>query len=81
MGKPFSVIEYGREECISKYREWLVAKFQTDPSFLRPLVGKDLVCYCKPEETCHADVLIDFVILFVAMGVYDLPNSAPSLKS
>jgi len=25
---------------------------------LAPLRGKDLVCYCGPEEICHADVLL-----------------------
>ena len=30
------------------YREWL-----------KPLRGRDLACWCKPSEPCHADVLLE----------------------
>jgi hypothetical protein len=27
---------------------------------MRALRGKNLACWCKPDETCHADILIEF---------------------
>jgi Domain of unknown function (DUF4326) len=37
------------------YREYLKDE-NLDPTELR---GKDLVCTCKPDEPCHADVLLE----------------------
>jgi len=31
----------------------------TMTSWLRPLRGKNLACWCKPGEPCHADVLLE----------------------
>jgi len=25
----------------------------------RELKGRDLACWCKPDESCHADVLLE----------------------
>ena len=52
-GNPYTVEEYGREQAIRLYREWLVGK---DLSELR---GKDLACYCPLDQPCHADVLLE----------------------
>jgi hypothetical protein len=52
-GNPYTVEEYGREQAIRLYREWLAGK---DLSELR---GKNLACYCKLDEPCHADVLLE----------------------
>jgi hypothetical protein len=56
---PFSVKTYGREEAIRRYRDRLLS----DPDLLdrahRELAGKDLACWCKPADRCHADVLIE----------------------
>lgn len=58
---PFSVKEFGREEAVRLYREYLL----TSPGLLdaarAQLVGRDLACWCKPDELCHADVLIELV--------------------
>jgi hypothetical protein len=26
-----------------------------------PLIGKDLACFCREDESCHGDVLINFI--------------------
>lgn len=56
---PFSVKKYGREEAIRLYRDRLLS----DPDLLgaarRELAGKDLACWCRPADHCHADVLIE----------------------
>lgn len=34
------------------WHQWLVRHIQND------LYGKDLVCWCRPDQPCHADVLL-----------------------
>jgi hypothetical protein len=43
-GNPYTVEEYGREQAIQLYREWLVGKD------LSELCGKDLACYCSLNQ-------------------------------
>ena len=48
-----------RDPVIAMYRRWLLQQ----PSLmavLPELRGKDLVCWCAPEE-CHGDVLLELV--------------------
>lgn len=54
---PFSAKKYGREECISKYREYILNS-PALMSRLGELKGKELGCWCKPEP-CHGDVLVE----------------------
>lgn len=55
-GNPFRIAEYGRERAIALFEEQLV---KTDPSTdLAILRGKNLACWCAPDERCHADVLL-----------------------
>ena len=51
----FKVDEYGREECIRKYKEHLL-KNDKLMAEIGELKGKVLGCWCKPES-CHGDVL------------------------
>lgn len=61
-GNPFEVGKDGtREEVIEKYREWLIQKLKEDPKFLDPLRGKDLACWCPLNQSCHADILLEFL--------------------
>jgi hypothetical protein len=59
-GNPFPVEKYGREAAIRKYRSYLETFLECpgapDISTLR---GKNLACWCKPGEACHADVLLE----------------------
>ena len=43
---------------VEEYRRWLES--DTSLAFVaqRELRGKDLACWCKPGDPCHADVLI-----------------------
>jgi hypothetical protein len=50
------------EECIdmfdhdlSKFACFHPEKFET---YIRPLIGKNLACWCKEGSPCHADVLL-----------------------
>jgi hypothetical protein len=56
-----------RHECVRHYEEWLngehpavLPKHRAD--ILRDmnhLRGKDLACWCRWDQPCHADVLLD----------------------
>ncbi len=56
-GNPYTVEEYGREGAIKQFR-YLVEKYNVEPAIKRDLRGKNLACWCKPGEPCHADVLL-----------------------
>lgn len=54
-GNPFQIGVHGtRDECIRKYREWVV--HQDLPT--QELRGKVLGCWCHPLP-CHGDVLVE----------------------
>jgi len=58
-GNPYKVQDYGREEALRLYAEYLEEKLEEDPEFIEPLRGYDLDCYCPLSEECHADILIE----------------------
>jgi hypothetical protein len=49
------------EKCLEYYRFYLERKYQGSAlkEFLAPLRGKDLACFCKEGEQCHADILLE----------------------
>ena len=53
---PFSVKKYGRDECLKKYREYILndSKLMNE---LQELQNKILGCWCYPE-LCHGNILI-----------------------
>jgi hypothetical protein len=60
-GNPFPVRVYGRNRAIARYRAWLAETMRADTAGrldLAALRGKNLACWCKPGEACHADVLL-----------------------
>jgi len=61
-GNPFRIgVDGTRDEVISKYRRWLEEKLKEDPTFLDPLKGKDLACWCPLDVPCHADVILEML--------------------
>ena len=61
-GNPFVIGKDGdREEVIYKYRMYAIERVRlVDKNWLKPLVGKDLVCFCAPLA-CHGDVLLEMI--------------------
>jgi hypothetical protein len=58
-GSPFKIGKDGtREQVLAKYEAWLDQKLKEEPSFLEPLKGKNLVCYCPLDLACHADIIL-----------------------
>jgi hypothetical protein len=50
------------DSAVDLYREWVTTALQNWPSTgeaLGELRGKNLACWCKPDQRCHADVLLD----------------------
>ena len=57
-GNPYSLDDYDRTTAIDRYAKWLDDHLEKDPSFLDALLGKDLACWCRMDQPCHADILI-----------------------
>lgn len=57
-GNHYSVKKYGRVTAIVFYRKWLDTQLKMDADFLDELKGKNLACWCKLDEPCHADILL-----------------------
>lgn len=59
-GNPFPVSMYdGAEAAMIAYREYVKTFPQITDAAKRDLRGKDLACWCKEGEPCHADVLLE----------------------
>jgi len=46
-------------ECVERYRSWIAGMLMVDPKFLDPLRAKNLACWCRLGDPCHADVLLE----------------------
>ena len=59
-GNSFRIgVDGSREEVLRKYITWVMQKLSEHPYFLAPLRGKNLACFCKMTEPCHADILLE----------------------
>lgn len=47
-----------RDNVVAWFRASAVERHETNPNWLAPLRGKDLACWCRLDELCHADVLL-----------------------
>jgi Domain of unknown function (DUF4326) len=58
-GNPFVVGEHGirTADAVQLYRMWLPG--QDLYHHLSELTGHDLMCFCPPDQPCHADVLLE----------------------
>jgi hypothetical protein len=58
-GNPYPVATYGREEAMELYRVYLAWVLKWRMLDLRPIIGHNLACSCKPGEPCHGDILLE----------------------
>jgi hypothetical protein len=63
-GNPFPITpECDRETAIASYRAWLLDPARTEGPTIaeiqRDLRGRDLACWCRLDEPCHADILLE----------------------
>ena len=49
------------EEAVLLYRFYIIDRIQKNRHYynIERLKGKDLACWCKPGDICHADVLLE----------------------
>lgn len=57
-GNPFPVADHGRAQAVALFTEYAQARAAEEPTWLAPLHGKRLACWCPPDEPCHADSLL-----------------------
>lgn len=66
-GNPFPFdhqVYLGKSWALAAYDHWLHTSFKGATllrEHLRELEGKNLACWCGPDEPCHADVLLKLV--------------------
>ena len=61
-GNPYKIgIDGNREEVISKYKAYLQDKLKLNPAFLDSLKEKDLACWCSLNQSCHVDIILEFL--------------------
>jgi hypothetical protein len=61
-GNPFSVGDYGREQAVEMFRGYIGhpnSPLEFEPDDIYELRGKNLACWCREGEVCHADVLLE----------------------
>jgi len=57
-GNPYNVADHGRDLAVRNYRRRLESLRAIGALDLTELRGKNLACWCKLDEACHADVLL-----------------------
>ena len=75
-GNPYDLKGHDRDTALKLYSRWLDEKLEKDPTFLDPLRGNDLMCYCPLDEDCHADILLK-KIEATNVGVVVTENKTP----
>lgn len=67
-GNMFSGGSVPASELVRLFRAYAVERLRGNPNVFEPLRGKNLACWCKPGEPCHADVLLELANSAVAGG-------------
>lgn len=57
-GNPYLVTVHGRDKSLRLYRDEHLSKF-TPEEIRADLGGRNLACWCKEDEDCHADILLE----------------------
>lgn len=67
-GNPFKIGQWlngnqilTTEDCLEVYKNYLAMKIDRRELDLNELKGKNLACFCKLDQPCHADVLLTFL--------------------
>src|SRR5204862_232537 len=60
-GNPFKRDRHGKLGAVNEFRKWigLPAQAKLVDRANRALAGRNLACWCKPGEPCHADVWLE----------------------
>jgi hypothetical protein len=58
-GNPYTLVEHTPAEAVALYRRHLAEHAELAAAARRELADKDLACWCRPGQPCHADVLLE----------------------
>jgi len=61
-GNPFTADEYGHDNAVTMHALLLKTDkraFDLMADIVKELRGKNLACWCKESQRCHADTLLD----------------------
>jgi len=61
-GNAFTVEQYGREKAVQMFRDYIGhpnSPHGFEPEEITQLKGKNLACWCREDQPCHADVLLE----------------------
>ncbi len=61
-GNEFTVEEYGREGSVRLFREYINhpnSPHGFEYKDIEELRGKDLACWCRLDQVCHGDILLE----------------------
>lgn len=60
-GNPYRTHEFcdGVAGAVAAFRVLVESEDETIAEIKQTLAGKNLACWCKPGEPCHADVLLE----------------------
>lgn len=50
-----------RKESIEKFKEYFYSNKELQESCGKELRGKRIACVCKRNESCHGDIIVDFL--------------------
>jgi len=84
LGNPFTVAQYGREECIEKFEQAFIDELRDNHAFCNAVTALDgnvVACHCRETSedspSCHLDVvremLLDGTVFAIAHHVHDIP--------
>lgn len=48
-----------RASCVSLFRRFILGRTDVHDQVRAELGGRDLACWCSPDQPCHADVLLE----------------------
>ncbi|WP_243063205.1 DUF4326 domain-containing protein [Humibacter sp. RRB41] len=57
-GNPYSVERYGRDAAIGMFRLYAIQVLGSE-RIRDELAGHNLACWCRLDQPCHADVLLE----------------------
>lgn len=46
-------------DAVAMFKAWATSEHGFDREEIEELTGKNLACWCKPGDPCHADVLLE----------------------
>lgn len=58
---PVCGVEHTREDAVAEFRAMLEGDSTLRKQVREYLAGSNLACWCKPDQPCHADVLLEVV--------------------